>query len=98
MIPGRRRGLVCRRWGSPQKSLSQPLTNPLLSVIIRDMEYNTNREDKMERKPYNASLISKDESGKIVSTTIGYVEDGKILAAAGFWSHKNWTHAYDADW
>lgn len=52
----------------------------------------------MERKDYNATLVSKNSEGKVVSTTVGYVEDGTILAAAGFWSHTNWTPAYDADW
>lgn len=48
---------------------------------------------------YNATLVSLDADGKIVSTTIGLVDDeGFILRAAGFWCHLNGTREYDAAW
>lgn len=48
---------------------------------------------------YNATAYKLDAEGKTVSVQAVEVnENGLVVRAAGYWSHRLGTEAYDADW
>jgi len=47
---------------------------------------------------YNATAISRDADGKVVSLQAVYVVDGKVLRAAGHWTYNVGKPAFHEDW
>lgn len=48
---------------------------------------------------YNATAYKMDSEGRTISVQAVEVnENGLVVRAAGYWSHRVGTEAYDADW
>jgi hypothetical protein len=58
------------------------------------MDTTTKREGNMD---YNATAYKLDGE-KIYSVQAVEVVNGKVVRAAGYWTHTIGTEAYDADW